>query len=108
MSDLLLRFLISYQHKLIIMRVELASLNHCAVPFFSREAANLRWTYSSIGHSASTVVLRLSRGLQKEATEISVRFGSVRGSVDFGRFGSAKILPNFLSFNLMLTYNIRA
>ena len=25
-------------------------------------------------------------------------FGSVRGSADFGRFGSAKILPNFLSF----------
>ena len=34
-------------------------------------------------------------------------FGSVRGSADFGRFGSAKILPNFLSFNFMLTYNIR-
>ena len=41
-------------------------------------------------------------------------FGSVRGSADFGRFGSvrfgknfAELLPNFLSFNFMLTYNIR-
>ena len=34
-------------------------------------------------------------------------FGSVRGSADFGRFGPAKILPNFLSFNFTLTYNIR-
>ena len=49
-------------------------------------------------------------------------FGSVRGSADFGRFGSAdfgrfgsvrfgknfaKLLPNFLLFNFMLTYYIR-
>ena len=34
-------------------------------------------------------------------------FGSVRGSADFGRFGSTEILPNFLSFNFMLTYNMR-
>ena len=34
-------------------------------------------------------------------------FDLVRGSADFGMFGSAKILPNFLPFNLMLTYNIR-
>ena len=34
-------------------------------------------------------------------------FGSVRGSADFGRFVSTKMLPNFLSFNFMLTYNIR-
>ena len=60
------------------MRAASASLNYCAVPFFSRATANLCWYYSSIGHSASTVVLRLSRGLQKEATEISVRFCSVR------------------------------
>ena len=36
MSDLLLRFLIiSYQLKLIKMRVELANLTHCVVPFLA-------------------------------------------------------------------------
>ena len=33
--------LLSYQHKLIKMRLGLANLNHCAVPFLSRAAAIL-------------------------------------------------------------------
>ena len=33
-------------------------------------------------------------------------FCSFRGSAGFNRFGSAKILPNFLAFDFMLTYNI--
>ena len=32
-----------YQHKLIKMRAELGSLNHCAVPFLSHVTANLCW-----------------------------------------------------------------
>ena len=36
---------ILYQRKLIKMRSELASLNHCAVPFLSRAAVNLCWYY---------------------------------------------------------------
>ena len=31
------------QHKLIIMRAELADPSHCAVPFLSRAAASLCW-----------------------------------------------------------------
>ena len=33
------------QHKLVKMHAELASLNHCAVPFISRADANLCWYY---------------------------------------------------------------
>ena len=39
--------LISYQLQLIKMRAEVASLNHCAVPFLSRAAVNLSWHYST-------------------------------------------------------------
>ena len=53
----------------------------------------------------------LNFGVLLEKWECSLgsdrNFGSVRGSAGFGRFGSAKILPNFLAFNFLLTYNIR-
>ena len=39
------KHVLSYQLKLIRMRVKLAILNHCAVPFLSRAAANLCWYY---------------------------------------------------------------
>ena len=63
MSDLLLRFLIiSYQLKLMIkMRVELANLTHYAVPFLAAPPPTYAGTKL---HSASTVVLCLSRSLQ--------------------------------------------
>ena len=37
-----------YQHKLIKMHAELATLNTCAVPFLSRAAVNLSWYYYTI------------------------------------------------------------
>ena len=37
------KVVLSYQFKLIIMRAEIANLNHCAVPFLSRAAVNFRW-----------------------------------------------------------------
>ena len=38
-------YIISYKLKLTKMRVELANLNDCAVPFLSRAAVNLFWYY---------------------------------------------------------------
>ena len=35
-----------YQHKLIKIRTELSTLNHCTVPFLSRAAANFCWYYT--------------------------------------------------------------
>ena len=39
------QFLLLYQHNLTKMRALLTNLNHCAVPFLSRAAANLCWCY---------------------------------------------------------------
>ena len=36
------------------MRAKLANLNHCAVPFLSRAAANLCWYYNTAGCDETT------------------------------------------------------
>ena len=38
------------------MRAELASLNHCAVPFLSRTAVNLSWYYSTAKVASQKVI----------------------------------------------------
>ena len=38
------------------MRAELASLNHCAVPFLSRTAVNLSWYYSTAKVGSQKVI----------------------------------------------------
>ena len=39
------------------MRAELASLNHCAVPFLSRAAVNLSWYDITYAHKQSYIML---------------------------------------------------
>ena len=43
--------------KLIKMHTELASLNHCAVPFLSRAAAYLCWYFYSVNSGGNQKVL---------------------------------------------------
>ena len=44
-TDFIGDIVLSYEVKLIKMRAKLVNLNHCAVPFLSRAAANLCWFY---------------------------------------------------------------
>ena len=43
------KYVTSYQLKLKKISAELANLNHCAAPFWSRAAVNLYWYYFSSG-----------------------------------------------------------
>ena len=88
------------------MRGELANLNHCAVPFFSRAAINLSWNDDSIYNTYNEVYISVKSKAYNKDSCLSAESAKKFPVRDVPHFGNGEVGGGDRSGKFMLYYVI--